>query len=90
MRKLAIAAAAATVLLTVAGFGTSQPAYAEEHELRFYDREHRDHHRWDAHEDRAYRSYLEGRHKSYVEFRRLRREHQRRYWHWRHEHPDSD
>ena len=64
--------------------------FAEEHRLRFYDRDRRDWHEWNEQENRAYRHWLmeERRERRYREYRRLRAERQREYWRWRHEHPD--
>lgn len=58
-------------------------------ERRYYDREHRDYHAWDAREDAAYRRWRAERHEKYVEYERLKAKEQERYWHWRHEHPDA-
>jgi hypothetical protein len=55
-------------------------------ELRFYDRSHRDYHRWDREEDRRYRAYLAERHRRYLAFERASRQRQRAYWQWRHSH----
>ena len=54
---------------------------------RYYDRDRRDYHVYDQHEDHAYRSYLQERHYGYVSLARQRRERQREYWRWRHLHP---
>jgi hypothetical protein len=59
-------------------------------QIRVYDRDHRDYHNWDDHEDRAYRGYLTERHRSYREYNRQHARVQRHYWRWRHEHPDHD
>ena len=56
------------------------------HERRYYDREHRDYHRWNSDEDRRYRDYLNEQHRQYHQFFRLNRSRQRDYWRWRHEH----
>jgi hypothetical protein len=57
---------------------------------RYYDRDRRDYHEWNEHENRAYRRWQEERHEREVrEFNRLNREQQRDYWRWRHEHPDT-
>ena len=77
------------LLVLVGSLAAWQPSHAEV-DIRFYDLDHRDYHRWDSNEDRAYRSYREGRREPYREFRHLSRDHQRGYWNWRHEHPDSD
>jgi hypothetical protein len=57
---------------------------------RIYDEPHRDYHRWDSREDRAYREYLRERRREYREFRTLDRREQEEYWQWRHDHPDRD
>jgi hypothetical protein len=87
MHKHQKTTAAAAVLL----FGSlafCQSGYADGVEVRVYDREHHDYHQWNAGEDTVYRSYLEGRHEPYREYRLLPQEHQRAYWKWRHERPD--
>jgi hypothetical protein len=53
--------------------------------IRFYDRDHRDYHRWDRAEDVRYRAYLAERHRRYVAFQRASRQRQIAYWRWRHE-----
>jgi hypothetical protein len=59
-------------------------------QIRVYDRDHRDYHNWDDHEDRAYRGYLTEQHRGYREYHRQRAKVQRHYWNWRHDHPDHD
>lgn len=56
---------------------------------RYYDKEHRDYHEWNANEDRAYRRYWEERHHTYVDWARASAAQQQAYWNWRHSHPDS-
>ena len=51
-----------------------------------YDADHRDYHRWDDHEDRAYRGYLNERHVEYRPLVQLNVDDQRDYWRWRHSH----
>ncbi len=58
--------------------------------VRVYDGYHRDYHRWDRREDRAYRRYWNDRHQQYRPYNRLNQGEQRDYWNWRHDHPDSD
>ena len=60
-----------------------------DHEKRYYDRDGRDYHQWNDHEDRAYRLYLGEQHQEYREFRRVKPAHQKEYFKWRHEHPDD-
>lgn len=59
-------------------------------ERRYYDREHRDYHAWNDHEQAAYRHWLmeERREREYRDYGRLNRERQAEYWRWRHEHLD--
>ena len=59
-------------------------------QVRVYDRDHRDYHNWDDHEDRAYRHYLTAQHRTYREYNRQHYRVQKHYWNWRHEHPDHD
>jgi len=56
---------------------------------RYYDRDGRDYHTWNTHEDRAYRAYLTEQHRTYREFRRVKVVDQRAYFRWRHQHPDN-
>jgi hypothetical protein len=58
--------------------------------IRIYDRDHRDYHNWDDHEDYAYRRYLAAQHRNYLEYHRQHYRLQRHYWNWRHRHPDRD
>ncbi len=53
--------------------------------IRVYDPYRHDYHRWDRDEERAYRTYLAERHRSYVAYRHQRLAERRAYWHWRHE-----
>jgi hypothetical protein len=65
-------------------------AKAQEVRVRIYDRDHRDYHNWDDHEDRAYRRYLAEQHREYREYNHQNHREQRHYWNWRHSHPDND
>lgn len=73
----------AALLMPVAG------AFADEPH-RYYDRDRRDWHEWNEHEQRAYRHWLmeERREHRFREYNRLRGADQRAYWRWRHEHQD--
>jgi predicted acetyltransferase len=55
----------------------------------YHDRDHNDDHRWDAHEDKAYRIWLKENHRRHEEFNRIKEEDQSAYWRWRHEHSDA-
>ena len=58
--------------------------------IRVYDEPHRDYHRWNRPEERAYRVYLTEQHREYRKFGRLERRDQDEYWAWRHNHPEAD
>ena len=56
---------------------------------RYYDRNGRDYHSWNDHEDRAYRAYLQEQHRDYRDFHRVNHGQQQQYFKWRHQHPDN-
>ena len=62
----------------------------DKRDRRYYDRERRDYHNWNEHEQAAYRHWLmeERREREYRDYNRLNRERQADYWRWRHEHAD--
>jgi exonuclease VII large subunit len=64
---------------------TTTPSEGAAITVRVYDREHRDYHRWDRGEERAYRHYLSERHRAYARYARQRQAERRTYWRWRHE-----
>jgi hypothetical protein len=72
-------------LLLAAAVASSAGCFAR---VRVYDAPHRDYHRWDSHEDRAYRAYLAEQHRPFIEFRVLDSRDQEAYWAWRHNHPN--
>jgi hypothetical protein len=53
-----------------------------------YDREHKDYHKWDDHENQAWHRYLAENHRKEHEFAKANRKEQEEYWAWRHNHPD--
>lgn len=55
---------------------------------RYYDRDAKDYHEWNEHEEHAYRRYLDERHERYRSWNKLKRDQQREYWKWRHNHHD--
>ena len=70
------------------------PFYAvaapQDHDDRgYYDRHHKDYHKWDDHEDRAYHAYWEQHHRPYVEWTAASPSQQQAYWDWRHRHSDA-
>jgi hypothetical protein len=83
MRRLLIFAAfcAAASLIT--------PMAMNAGDKRYYDRDGRDYHTWNDHEDRAYRVYLNEQHREYRDFRKAKAPEQKEYFRWRHEHPDN-
>jgi hypothetical protein len=62
---------------------------ADDHPRRYYDRNGKDYHTWDDHEDRAYRVYLGEQHRDYLDFGKVRPAQQQEYFKWRHEHSDA-
>lgn len=82
-------------LLAVAALAMPMASYAkatpqDDHEQRYYDRDHKDYHKWDDREDRAWDKFLEEKHRVKHAFREAKRKEQNEYWSWRHEHPDHD
>ncbi len=59
-------------------------------QVRVYDRNHKDYHNWDDHENRAWGVYLTNHHRKSHEYARANRREQSDYWKWRHSHPDND
>ncbi len=59
---------------------------------RMYDRDHKDYHTWNTHEDRNYRQWYEQKYNGqvYREYSRLNKHDQEAYWNWRHQHGDND
>jgi len=76
--------------LILGGFllGAALLAPADDHDRRYYDRDHHDYHTYNSQEDRAYRVYLTEQHRDYREFKRNNHSEQQRYFRWRHDHPD--
>jgi len=60
---------------------------AEDH--NYHDKDHNDDHRWNSHEDKAYRMYVKEKHIKYHDFSKLKAEEQQSYWGWRHGHSDA-
>jgi hypothetical protein len=73
---------ALTFIASMAGIGCA---------VRYYDADHRDYHRWDGDEDRAYHAYWGESHPRdpYRDYGRLNAGEQGDYWNWRHGHPDE-
>ena len=61
----------------------------DHHDKRYYDRDAKDYHNWDDHEDRAYRIYLGEQHRQYRELRKVKPAEQKNYFRWRHDHSDQ-
>jgi hypothetical protein len=55
---------------------------------RYYDKNHKDWHEWNANEDKAYHRYWAEQHKPYREFVVVTPREQSNYWRWRHVHAD--
>jgi hypothetical protein len=57
-------------------------------QVRVYDRDHKDYHNWDDHENSTWGIYLSNNHKKPQEYKKASRKEQSHYWGWRHSHPD--
>jgi hypothetical protein len=55
---------------------------------RVYDPYHSDYHTWNDGETVYYNQWVVENHREHRDFRKLRKEDQKRYWNWRHDHPD--
>lgn len=53
-------------------------------QVRIYDRDHRDYHNWNAHENRLWAHFLVVNHRRHHEFSKASRREQAEYWNWRH------
>lgn len=79
-KMLLFAALASTPLLVM----------ADDHDKRYYDREHKDYHAWNADENRAWSHYAQEQHYKTSDWAHAKREQQAAYWKWRHDHPGND
>ena len=70
------------------GLGASPLQDRDDH--RVYDREHKDYHDWDEHENSLYLQWEKAKHRTHREFNKLSRKMQNEYWDWRHSHSDDD
>jgi hypothetical protein len=82
--------AAATLL----ALGLTAPlVLADDHDnnnnRRYYDKNHKDYHQWNANEDKSYGIYLNENHIAVHTFQKARPAEQQNYWNWRHDHPDE-
>lgn len=90
-----LSAALSASIVTLPGTAMGQDEHRNEerreaHNARHYqDARHHDEHNWNDHEDRAYRMWLEERHRRYNDFDRLRERDRQAYWDWRHDHSDA-
>jgi len=57
-------------------------------QVRVYDRDHKDYHNWDDHENQQWGVFLSSNHKSTHEYSKANKKEQSQYWNWRHAHPD--
>ena len=82
---LRVTAAIGTLIVAPTSVIAGEPRVNATVTLRVYDPYRHDYHKWDRHEERAYRTYLAERNRSYLAYRRQRLAERRAYWHWRHE-----
>jgi hypothetical protein len=57
-------------------------------QVRVYDKDHKDYHNWDDHENAAWGRFLVEKHRKEHEFVKADKKEQAEYWNWRHSHPD--
>jgi hypothetical protein len=57
---------------------------------RYFDNDRREWHDWDQREEEAYRGFLVGNNRAYIEFSVAPPDLQVQYWAWRRSHPDRD
>jgi hypothetical protein len=82
--SLILAAAIASPAAIIAA-----PAAADDGvQVRVYDRNHKDYHNWDDHENHAWGIYLTNNHRKPHDFSKSSKREQSNYWNWRHSHPD--
>jgi hypothetical protein len=89
MKKL-MATLALSAAILAPGTAIAQDRDHDHHDDRgFYDEHHKDYHKWNDHEDRAWRIYEQQHHRKYVAFAEARERDRQDYWGWRHNHSDS-
>jgi hypothetical protein len=81
--------AGATLAIPVISTAAATPAPRAQDDRGIYDRDHKDYHKWDDAEDRAWRRWIKETHRKDHEFAKADRKEQQEYWKWRHEHPDQ-
>lgn len=89
MKKTITAFCLSVALLTPVYVNAQDHDRDEHHDQRYYDKEHKDYHQWNAHEDRAWRIYWEQEHRPYVDWDRASEAQRQSYWNWRHNHSDA-
>jgi hypothetical protein len=82
LRALLLAAAIAVPVVT-----TGCVVHAR---ARVYDPYDHDYHRWNGHEQHAYRQYWRDRSEQYRDYDQLNDAQKREYWEWRHHHSGTD
>jgi hypothetical protein len=90
--KVIVLSAVLVIPVAVSAQGRDHPDKRQDdrQSRRYEDKAHKDSHEWNSGEDQAYRRYLQGHHKKYNDFAKLKKKDQDNYWNWRHSHPDND
>ena len=73
----------AAALLLAAVF-TSAVSMLAAPQAPIYDEHHKDYHKWNDREERAWRRFLAANHRKYHEFGKASGQEQQEYWDWRH------
>jgi len=88
MKKLNSYLAATFLTAALAAPAVLVCSRAAAQEVRVYDKDHKDYHYWDEHENQAWHRYLAEQHRQEHEFAKAKHKEQQEYWNWRHSHPD--
>jgi hypothetical protein len=88
MKKLNRYIAATFLTATLAAPAFLVTTCAAQDDRGVYDRDHKDYHKWDDHENAAWHRYIAEKHLQEHEFAKASSREQRDYWNWRHSHPD--
>jgi hypothetical protein len=80
---------AITLTLLAAGLGAPLMVKADGPPQRYYDKQHKDYHEWNANEEKSYSVYLGEKHITVHTFQKAKPKEQQDYWNWRHQHPDE-
>jgi hypothetical protein len=76
-------------LLLALSLSAPVAAVAQEHNQRYYDKQHKDYHEWNANEEKNFNVYLGEKHIKVHTWTKAKPRERQDYWNWRHDHPDG-